>query len=225
MFGLGMGEIVIIAIVALLFLGPDKLPTAAKAIGKTIRGFRAQTRELTDSLEKDNELGDAVRELRSALQDDPLRPPVRKPPPRDDPEDSTAASPDKEVAPADKEAATAGGHGLNDGRGDWYGDGGGDGHAHLDGHGAEPAASGDDPLDSDARRSAEINHGEPAQHVAAAGDDDSVQLAEPLSAEPDMPTIRPASGSVARMYEGVGELESSGDEATQPPKPVGKGNG
>ena len=69
MFGLGMGEIVIIAIVALLFLGPERLPAAAKSIGKTIRDLRRQTRELTSTLEKESDLGDAVREIRSALHD------------------------------------------------------------------------------------------------------------------------------------------------------------
>jgi len=69
MFGLGMGEIVVIAIVALLFLGPDRLPSAAKSIGKTIRDLRRHTRDLTSTLEKETDIGDAVRELRSALHD------------------------------------------------------------------------------------------------------------------------------------------------------------
>ena len=34
MFGLGFGEIVIIAILALLLLGPDRLPEAAKTLGQ-----------------------------------------------------------------------------------------------------------------------------------------------------------------------------------------------
>ena len=36
MFGLGFGEIVIVAILALVLLGPDRLPEAAKALGKTL---------------------------------------------------------------------------------------------------------------------------------------------------------------------------------------------
>jgi len=69
MFGLGMGEIVVILIVALLFLGPERLPSAAKSIGKTIRDLRRHTRDLTSTLEKETDIGDAVRELRSALHD------------------------------------------------------------------------------------------------------------------------------------------------------------
>jgi sec-independent protein translocase protein TatB len=71
MFGMGMGEILIIAIVALLALGPDKLPEAAKKIGETIRGLRRQTSELRKTIEEDTQLGDAMKEIRSALREDP----------------------------------------------------------------------------------------------------------------------------------------------------------
>ena len=71
MFGMGMGEILLIAVVALLVLGPDRLPSAAKALGKGIRDLRSQTRDLQQTIEKDTELGDAVRELRGALRGDP----------------------------------------------------------------------------------------------------------------------------------------------------------
>lgn len=71
MFGMGMGEILLIAVVALLVLGPDRLPSAAKALGKGIRDLRSQTKDLQQTIEKDTELGDAVRELRGALRGDP----------------------------------------------------------------------------------------------------------------------------------------------------------
>jgi sec-independent protein translocase protein TatB len=80
MFGLGMGEILLIAVIALLALGPDKLPDAARAIGKGIRDLRRQTRDLQDTLEKDTQIGDAVRELKSALRDEPNR--MQRIPPR-----------------------------------------------------------------------------------------------------------------------------------------------
>ena len=74
MFGMGMGELLLILVVALLVVGPDKLPQAAKTIGKGIRDFRRHSQELQSTLEQDEKLGEAVRELRSALRDDPLRP-------------------------------------------------------------------------------------------------------------------------------------------------------
>lgn len=71
MFGMGMGEIVLIAVVALLFVGPDRLPEAARAIGKGIRDLRQQTKDLTSTIENDSQIGDAVREIRGALRGDP----------------------------------------------------------------------------------------------------------------------------------------------------------
>jgi sec-independent protein translocase protein TatB len=78
-FGLGFWELIVIAVVALLFVGPDKLPEATRKISKGIRDFRRQTRELQKTLNEDHELGTAVRELKSALRGvgdefDPIKP-------------------------------------------------------------------------------------------------------------------------------------------------------
>lgn len=42
MFGLGLPEIGIIAVVALLIFGPKKIPEMGRAMGKTIRGFKEE---------------------------------------------------------------------------------------------------------------------------------------------------------------------------------------
>jgi sec-independent protein translocase protein TatB len=96
MFGMGMGELLLILVVALLVVGPDKLPNAARAIGKGIRDFRKHTQDLQHTLEQDEKLGEAVRELKSALRDEPLRPP-RPLPPRPPPTPPVA---DPVVSPA-----------------------------------------------------------------------------------------------------------------------------
>lgn len=74
MFGMGLGEIILIVIVALLFIGPEKLPEAAKSISKGIRDIRKQTRELRETIEEDTEFGGAIRDLQSALRGDDLNP-------------------------------------------------------------------------------------------------------------------------------------------------------
>ena len=75
MFGMGGTEILVILVVALLFLGPDKLPEAAKTISKGIRDLRKQTRELQNTIESDTDIGGAIRDIKSALRgDEPPRP-------------------------------------------------------------------------------------------------------------------------------------------------------
>jgi Tat protein translocase TatB subunit len=51
MFGLGMGEIAIILVLALILLGPERLPDAAKKIGQGLREFRKTTEDLKSQFE------------------------------------------------------------------------------------------------------------------------------------------------------------------------------
>ena len=41
MFGIGMQELIIILVVALIFIGPKKLPDLAKALGKGVAQFKS----------------------------------------------------------------------------------------------------------------------------------------------------------------------------------------
>jgi sec-independent protein translocase protein TatA len=45
MFGIGMPEMIVIVIVALVFFGPGKLPELGSSIGKAIRGFQKAVAE------------------------------------------------------------------------------------------------------------------------------------------------------------------------------------
>ena len=45
MFGLGMPELILILVIALVVFGPAKLPEMGASIGKAIREFRNATRE------------------------------------------------------------------------------------------------------------------------------------------------------------------------------------
>lgn len=51
MFGLGMWEILIILGLALIFIGPKKLPEIAQSLGKGLREFRRATNDLKDSID------------------------------------------------------------------------------------------------------------------------------------------------------------------------------
>lgn len=72
-FGLSFSEIVIIAILALVLLGPDRLPEAARTIGKTLKDFKKTTDGLKDQLE--TEIYQAEKSL-TRLVDAPEVPPV-----------------------------------------------------------------------------------------------------------------------------------------------------
>lgn len=95
MFGMGGTEILVILIVALIFLGPDKLPEAAKQISKGIRDIKKQSRALQQTIEDDENIGGALRDLKSALRGEEPPPPRPKPPKQIEP----APTPDP-VAPA-----------------------------------------------------------------------------------------------------------------------------
>ncbi|NOQ32494.1 MAG: Sec-independent protein translocase subunit TatB [Helicobacteraceae bacterium] len=53
MFGMGFVEILIIAIIAVLFLGPDKLPEAMVQIAKFFRGVKKTVTSAKDALESE----------------------------------------------------------------------------------------------------------------------------------------------------------------------------
>lgn len=57
MFGLGIPEVAVIALVAILVFGPKKIPEIGSALGKTIKGFKEEmdNPQLNDSQEKEQE--------------------------------------------------------------------------------------------------------------------------------------------------------------------------
>ena len=50
MFGIGMPELGVILVVALVVLGPKRLPEAARALGKAVAEFRRQSADVMDEL-------------------------------------------------------------------------------------------------------------------------------------------------------------------------------
>lgn len=51
MFGLGFGELVLIFLIALIFIGPKKLPELAKGLGKGIREFQNAAKGFSDQMQ------------------------------------------------------------------------------------------------------------------------------------------------------------------------------
>jgi TatA/E family protein of Tat protein translocase len=72
MFGMGMPEILLVLAIALIVLGPKKLPEVAKSLGRGIAEFKKATQEFKDNLEVDNDLKeakDAVQGMKKDLED------------------------------------------------------------------------------------------------------------------------------------------------------------
>lgn len=53
MLGIGMQEIIIILVVALIVIGPKKLPDLARALGRAMREFRRAADDLKENLDID----------------------------------------------------------------------------------------------------------------------------------------------------------------------------
>jgi TatA/E family protein of Tat protein translocase len=64
MFGIGVPELIVILVVALIVLGPKRLPEVAKALGKGLSEFRRATADLTEELRGAQDL--IEREARDA---------------------------------------------------------------------------------------------------------------------------------------------------------------
>ncbi|MCU0574183.1 MAG: Sec-independent protein translocase protein TatB [Syntrophobacteraceae bacterium] len=88
MFGIGFPELLMILVVALIVVGPSKLPDLARALGRGYAEFRRATDELKETFEQDDTVKEIRQEFQSA-QHEVLygdRPSLRKPdnPPQKD---------------------------------------------------------------------------------------------------------------------------------------------
>lgn len=67
MFGIGLPELIIIMAIALIVIGPSKLPDLARALGKGMAEFRKATQEIKDSLDLDEDIEEVKRDLTDSI--------------------------------------------------------------------------------------------------------------------------------------------------------------
>ncbi len=69
MFNIGLPELLIIAAIALIVFGPNKLPELAKALGRAMREFKKATEEVKESFEAETK---DLEEIKSTLTQENL---------------------------------------------------------------------------------------------------------------------------------------------------------
>lgn len=63
MFNIGIGELMVVAIVALFVFGPGRLPEVARAFGRGIREFRKAMQEVSREMQLDD-----IREVKKSAE-------------------------------------------------------------------------------------------------------------------------------------------------------------
>lgn len=76
MFGIGVTELAVIMVIALIVIGPSKLPDLAKALGKGLAEFRKASQDIKDSFNFDEEINtikddtiDTINDFKDSQED------------------------------------------------------------------------------------------------------------------------------------------------------------
>ena len=97
MFGIGMPELLLIMALAIIFIGPKKLPDLARALGRGMAEFKRATDEMKSSFHEEMRTAETREKL---LREGKIRPPGAEEPP-------AASNPYVEGATTEGEPATA----------------------------------------------------------------------------------------------------------------------
>ena len=69
MFGIGMPEMILILAIALIVIGPKKLPDLAKSLGRAMREFKKATNEFKETMQVDSELSEVKKAFNGINED------------------------------------------------------------------------------------------------------------------------------------------------------------
>ena len=100
MFGVGSGEMLMLAMIVLVVVGPAKMPVFMKTVGKTLRQFRAASKELRRQSGIDEMMREPVKPRKIEPTRDELNTAERK-------AENPSESPDLVLAKSRIEAAKA----------------------------------------------------------------------------------------------------------------------
>ena len=108
MFGsIGMPELIIIFVIALIIFGPRKLPELGRSLGKSIGEFKRASNDLRNTLEEEIKVEEArtPEPAKSSADTPPPAEPTAKPSADTPPPAEPTAKPSAETPPAAEQAA------------------------------------------------------------------------------------------------------------------------
>lgn len=110
-FGMGLPEMAVILVLALLIFGPKKLPEIGRSLGKTLRSFQDASKEFENELKQ--EVNKMERSTKTSMEAELETPPPQALSPTEaepmaaEVSQSSEAEPPEAAAEAEKEAASS----------------------------------------------------------------------------------------------------------------------